>query len=67
MKTVIYLLKHVIEGKISETLGRGKRLRSYWTTIRKRELLEFERGSTRSHCVENWLGGGYEPIVRQVA
>jgi DMSO/TMAO reductase YedYZ molybdopterin-dependent catalytic subunit len=24
-------------------------------TLRKKKILEIERGSTRSHCVENWL------------
>jgi hypothetical protein len=64
MRTFPYLLKHVIEGKMAETRRRGKRLRSYRTALRRRETLEFESG-TRSHCVENWLGRGYEPVVRQ--
>jgi hypothetical protein len=53
------LLKHVIEGKLEvriEVTGRrGRRLSSYWMTLRKRRILEIERGSTRSHCVGNSL------------
>jgi hypothetical protein len=32
-----YLLKYVIEGKIKVTERRGKDLRNYWITLRKRE------------------------------
>jgi hypothetical protein len=65
MRTFPYLLKHVIEGKIGEKKRRGKRLRIYWTALRKREMLEFEMESIRLHCLENWLGRGYEPVIRQ--
>jgi hypothetical protein len=27
----------------------------YWMTLRKERILENGKGSTRSHCVENWL------------
>jgi hypothetical protein len=50
------LLKHVIEGKlegrIEMTGRRGEDVSSYWMNLRKREVLEIERGSTRSHPVE---------------
>jgi hypothetical protein len=65
MRTFTYPLKHVIEGNIAEMRRRGKRLRSYWTALRRREMLEFERWSTKLHCVENWLGRWYGPVVRQ--
>jgi hypothetical protein len=45
-----YLLKHVMEGKLEgriEMTGRRGR--------RRKQLLEIERGSTRSHPVENSL------------
>jgi hypothetical protein len=51
------LLKHVIEGKIKERRevvgSRGRKL--CWMTLRKERILETERGSTRSHCMGNWL------------
>jgi len=31
---------------------------SYGMNLRKRGDLEFERGRTRSHCMENWLWNG---------
>jgi len=49
------LLKQVIEGKgerIEEEAENGRR---FWTILRKSKILELERGSTRSHSVENWL------------
>jgi hypothetical protein len=36
-------------------------------TLRKRteKILEIERGSSRSHSMENFFGRGYGPVVRQ--
>jgi hypothetical protein len=49
----------VIEGKLEgriEMMGReGEDVSSYWTTLGKNKILEIERGSTRSHSVENSL------------
>jgi hypothetical protein len=39
-----------------------KYVRSYWITFRKRRILERERGSTRSHSVEN---SGEKKILRR--
>jgi hypothetical protein len=33
-------------------------------TLRKERILENERGSTRSHSVENWCGRGCGPDVK---
>jgi hypothetical protein len=33
----------------------GKEVSSYWMTLRKRQVMVLERGSTRSHSVENSL------------
>ena len=41
----IRLLKDVIEEKIEGTESEEEDVRSYWMTLRKREVLEFERGS----------------------
>jgi hypothetical protein len=30
-------------------------VRNYWMILKKEKILEIERGSTRSHCVENLL------------
>jgi hypothetical protein len=50
------LLEHVIEGKI-ETTGRiGRRDKQLLDDPEENSILEFERGSTRSHSVENLLG-----------
>jgi hypothetical protein len=49
------LLKHVIEGKLEgriEMTGRQGRIRKQ---LRKKRILEIERGSTRSQPVENSL------------
>jgi hypothetical protein len=43
-------LKHVIEGKI-EVVGRqGRRCAKVLDDLKKKRMLEIERGSTRSHC-----------------
>jgi uncharacterized membrane protein YgaE (UPF0421/DUF939 family) len=54
------LLKHVIERKMEEKLEgarRRKRRRKQLLNCLKRKanILEIERGSTRSHSMENWL------------
>jgi hypothetical protein len=53
------LLKHVIEGKLEgrkEMTGRGGRRRKQLLYVRKeKRRLEIERGSTRSHPMENSL------------
>jgi len=55
------LLQRVIEGKIRggggiEVTGRrGKNVGSYWLTLRNEEVLSFEGGSSRLHCVESSL------------
>ena len=33
---------------------------SYWMTLRKRSVLEFERERTWSHCMENWFWKGLQ-------
>jgi replicative superfamily II helicase len=53
------LLKHVIEGKlggrIEMTGRRGRRRKPLLDDLKEKKILEIERGSTRSHCVENSL------------
>jgi hypothetical protein len=52
------LLKYVIEGKIEARIEvTGRRGRRQWQLVDegKERVLEIERGSTRSHCVENSL------------
>jgi hypothetical protein len=50
------LLKHVIEGKLrGKYRNEEEGVSSYWMTLRKKKILEIERGSTRSHPVENSL------------
>jgi hypothetical protein len=54
------LLKHVIEGKlegrIEMTGRRGRRRKQLLDDLKEKEkILEIERGSTRSHPVENSL------------
>jgi len=59
------LLKHFIEGNIEgriEVMGKpGTRLQNSQKDLKKKKkmsLLEIERGSTRSHSVENSLWNG---------
>ena len=55
------LLKYVLEGKIEariEVEGRQGRRRWQLVDEGKETMLETERGSTRSHYVENWLWKG---------
>ena len=50
------ILKHIIEGKIEgkiDATGDEDEARSYWMTLKKERTLEIERGSTKSHFVEN--------------
>jgi hypothetical protein len=49
------LLKHVSEGKIEGTDDEEEDVSSYWKTLRgeKKNIQEFETGSTRSHFLEN--------------
>jgi hypothetical protein len=54
------LVKRVIEGKpegrVDVTFRRRRRRKQLVDVLNGKErLLEIERGSTRSHCVENWL------------
>jgi hypothetical protein len=53
------LLRHVIEGKrngrIEVREHKEEDVNSYWMTLRQEKILELEGGSTRSHCVGNWL------------
>jgi hypothetical protein len=47
------LLKHVVEGKVEEvTVRRGRRRKQLLDDF-KETILKIERGSTRSHSVEN--------------
>jgi hypothetical protein len=53
----ICLLKHLTEGKIekgTEATGRKRKdVSSYCMTLRNERIIEIERGSTRSHFLEN--------------
>jgi len=49
------LLKHVIEGKKKEWEDQEKDVSNYWRTLRKRVDAEPEGGSTKQHCLEDWL------------
>jgi hypothetical protein len=50
------LLKHVIEGKIEGRVGVvGRRRKQLLDDYGNERILKIERGSTRSHCVENSL------------
>jgi hypothetical protein len=52
------LLKYVIEGKIEARIEvTGRRGRRQWHPVDegKEKMLEIQRGSTRSHAVENSL------------
>jgi hypothetical protein len=55
-------LKHVTEGEIGgsiEVTGRrGKRCTQLLVALRNWKVLEIERGSTSSYCLENWLWKG---------
>jgi hypothetical protein len=44
-----------LEGRIEMTGNEEEDVSSYWMTLRKREDTGNERGSTRSHPVENSL------------
>jgi hypothetical protein len=51
------ILKYVIEGKIEARIEvAGRRGRRRWQLVDegKERMLEIERGSSRSHSVENW-------------
>jgi len=58
------LLKHVIkgkiEGRIEATERRGKKVSSYWMTLKKYRILEIERGITLSRIR---FGRGYGAVV----
>ena len=50
------LIKHVIEGKVRRDGRRGRRRKQLLDDLKeKKRLLEPDRNSTRSHCVENSL------------
>jgi hypothetical protein len=56
-------LKHVIEGKVEESVEvtgrRGRTRKPLLDDLKeKKMILVIERGSTRSHCVENSLWKG---------
>jgi hypothetical protein len=62
------LIKHDAEvkkeRKIEENERRGRRRRQLLDEGNK-QILETERGSTRSHFLEKSFGRGYGPVVRQ--
>jgi hypothetical protein len=50
------LLKHVIERKVEGTGRRGRRRKQLLDDLKgNKKILEIERGSTGSCCLENWL------------
>jgi len=65
-----WLLKHVIERNIEETIEitgrRGRRSKQLLCGLKRNDrVLEIERGRTRPSCVEIWLWKSYGPVVRQ--
>ena len=49
-------LENIIQEKIKSARRRGRRRKQLLHDLEGNEkILEFERSSTRSHCVENWL------------
>ena len=57
----VLLVANLIPGKFRwdrshrKRRERGWEVSSYWMTFRNESVLEIERASARSHCVENWL------------
>jgi hypothetical protein len=55
-----------LEGRIEMTGRRGRRRKQLLDDLKgKEKILEIERGSTRSHTVENSLWKRLQTVVRQ--
>jgi Holliday junction resolvasome RuvABC DNA-binding subunit len=61
-------LNHIIEGNIEgmiKVTGICRRkCKQLLDDLKKKEILEIERGSTRSHSVENLLRKRLRPVIR---
>jgi hypothetical protein len=47
--------KRVLEGKVEVATEDKEDLSSYWMTLKKNNILEYERVSTRLQCLDNSL------------
>jgi hypothetical protein len=62
-----FLLKHVIEGKIEVTGGRGRRHRQLWNDLKGRRYIKFKEEALDRTVWRIRFERGYGTVIRRTA